>query len=519
MSTVSQIHTFLKHYFGEALSRLFAMLCRDVKADIESVDTANTELVPDGVPASTDCESVFAEVVEPSASELFSAVVAVNLVLPSLPLILKIPEARAPMEAQDRARQDFGRPSNIYHDRRMPFGCITNIPGETVKVITSKPPKTKKKRTPKVINWSLPTGASRGPRSRTKSSRPVAVAAEVPPPVSSPCAATASDSVVAAPSPPPGSAEWNDTKVALLAQVRDWNEQVKASQHQSLPIIASAASPEPTPAASKRHSAPPVLMAAAVLKPVVAAPSPAPGSCEWNTTKTTLLAQARNWNEQVKTSQRKSLPIVTSSASPEPTRAASKRHSAPPVLVGSSKSPRLGLQTRLAALIRNAEATITTLDAVESSSRSCVLRSAANRKTMSTDNNRSLDALGSKDPRTFSAVALESAQDIFVVGDDSDDEEAAPEPISTARRSRDLDAHKGEAGPPTVNVARAVSAAPSSALIASISASRSMAALASACSRSLDDILNAFDGVLAAPSWRRLLSRSDGITRRNDSVV
>ncbi|KAJ7154066.1 hypothetical protein C8R46DRAFT_1227680 [Mycena filopes] len=55
-------------------------------------------------------------------------------------------------------------------------------------------------------------------------------------------------------------------------------------------------------------------------------------------------------------------------------------------------------------------------------------------------------------------------------------------------------------------------------LISSISASRSMAALASASSRSLADLLDSFDDLMACPRWRRVLSRSDGIAR-GDSVV
>ncbi|KAJ7718667.1 hypothetical protein B0H16DRAFT_1739975 [Mycena metata] len=59
----------------------------------------------------------------------------------------------------------------------------------------------------------------------------------------------------------------------------------------------------------------------------------------------------------------------------------------------------------------------------------------------------------------------------------------------------------------------------SPSLISSISASRSMAALASASSRSLGDLLDSFDDLMTSPRWRRVLSRSDVIARRNDSVV
>ncbi|KAJ6518639.1 hypothetical protein C8R45DRAFT_1065592 [Mycena sanguinolenta] len=55
--------------------------------------------------------------------------------------------------------------------------------------------------------------------------------------------------------------------------------------------------------------------------------------------------------------------------------------------------------------------------------------------------------------------------------------------------------------------------------VSSISASRSMAALASTSTRSLNDLLESYNAVMTGPTWRRLLARSDDISRRNDSIV
>jgi hypothetical protein len=111
-----------------------------------------------------------------------------------------------------------------------------------------------------------------------------------------------------------------------------------------------------------------------------------------------------------------------------------------------------------------------------------------------------------KDIRSFSGVALEEGRAIFIIGDDEDEEEA----VTTASRTSPQDHHPDVL--PTINP-------DSSRMIASISASRSMTALASASSRSISDLLNAFDDAMASPRWRRLLSRSDDIARRNDSIV
>ncbi|KAF7327357.1 F-box domain-containing protein [Mycena kentingensis (nom. inval.)] len=55
-------------------------------------------------------------------------------------------------------------------------------------------------------------------------------------------------------------------------------------------------------------------------------------------------------------------------------------------------------------------------------------------------------------------------------------------------------------------------------LISCISASRSMSALAGASSRSISDLLNAFDAVMASPSWQQVLVRSQDISTRRRAV-
>ncbi|KAJ7761191.1 hypothetical protein DFH07DRAFT_771522 [Mycena maculata] len=414
MSTLSQIHTFLQHYFGDALSRLFAMLYRDhaTKSDVAD-DIIGNDLVTDiqsreithtesGVPVSTESEDVAIALVEPSASELLSAAVAANLVLPSLPSILKNPERRAPIVVQDVAPQNFGPPSTVYHDRRLPFGCITNIPGEVVKASKAK------KKVTKVINWSLPTGASRGGRSRVKRSHLMPALDDSPPPVT---------------------------------------------------VLVSRAGPETD---------------SVVL--VDPRQFPAPGSPQWNNTKTTLLAYVRNWTEQVKASRRHSAPLPLPVVPPVPEAISkhpnAKRYSSPPVLVASSKAPRLGLEDVLCVLIQDAKDTIAALDVAETGEGTQI-------------------------------VAVGSLHEIIV-----------EETISIGSRGTDQ-CFQNDATLPT----HVVCSVPTPDLVASISASRSMAALSSASSRSISDLLDTFDVALASPRWRRLLSRAADITRRNDSIV
>ncbi|KAF7370744.1 F-box domain-containing protein [Mycena sanguinolenta] len=133
-----------------------------------------------------------------------------------------------------------------------------------------------------------------------------------------------------------------------------------------------------------------------------------------------------------------------------------RRHSAPPAL---ARPPRSNLADRLSALFKEAKDTIDALNAEK----------------------------GAEDAPTFSAVALEEGrgQEFFIIGEDDDDESATANP----------------------------------GLVSSISASQSMAALASASTRSLTDLLESYDAVMTGPTWRRILARSDNISRRNDSIV
>jgi hypothetical protein len=223
--------------------------------------------------------------------------------------------------------------------------------------------------------------------------------------------------------------------------------------------------------------------------PAAAKYAPAPGSAEWNSNKAALLTHARNWNHQVKTSQRHSLPASVPCPVDAPSSKPSKRHSAPPVLVTSSKASRSNLQDRLSALLKETEDTIAAID----------------EEKVNVRRDGNVEAVN-KDIRSFSAVALEDGQAIFIIGDDEDEEEA----VTTTSRPSPQD-HYAEVLP-TVNP-------DSSRMIASVSASRSMTALANASSRSISDLLNAFDDAMASPRWRRLLTRSDDIARRNDSIV
>ncbi|KAJ7138194.1 hypothetical protein C8R44DRAFT_868515 [Mycena epipterygia] len=434
MNALLQVYAFVKAQFSRILSLRYGPRRSKIDKNVCSVSDLTTDTKPAGSVSQDSIvpdPALFLELVptiEPSVSDLIGAAVALNLTLPSLPSILTKPKARPAIEDEDASLQDFGRPSNVFHDRRLPLGTITNIP-QVDKVNT----KTKTKAVgPTTTDWSSPTGGSRGRRSRTKRPCLVHVEVKATPEAQDPSSmAVAPTSVIvssfadAAPiaaAAAPGSDEWNSNKSALLLQVRSWTEQVKASRRQSMPV------------------------------PSIPAPPPA----------TVIPASA---------------PI------------SSKRHSAPPVLVASSKAPRLDLQDLLRSLIEEAQDTIAALGAA----------------------NVSGELGAGKDERmpTFSAVALENGP-IFVIGDDEDDEDVEPITASPHRRSQDARSL------PTVNPMASI---PNSGLISSISASRSMAALANAGSRSISDLLASFDEVLASPRWRRLLSRSHDIARRNDSVV
>ncbi|KAJ7465917.1 hypothetical protein FB451DRAFT_1178751 [Mycena latifolia] len=501
MSTLSQIHTFLKLYFGDALSCVLDMLYRargrknNVEDAVDGARDISTDTGTSSTSASTEPPELSDDApvnhmppsidTEPDDASLLSSAAAANLTLPSLPSILTKPPARPPLavDDSDAALQRFGPPSNEYHDRRLPLGTVTNIPRSVnVKTHKGKTPKAKSARQqpPKVVNWSLPAAAR---RSHVKRSRSVSV-----------------DDI--SPSCPPS------CPVAQVSTV--------------------AASPTDAPYV--------------VSHPATAASAPAPGSAEWNATKTALLAQVRSWSEQVKASRRHSYPVLglasgnnsvivpdlsaaASSQAVKPMHAASKRHSAPPVLVASSKAPRLALEDLLSSLIAEAQDTIAALDGENGGelghkcddpvSGKCggdaVVSKYDGASKYGDAVSKHGDATSNKDAgaRTFSVVALESGP-IFVIGDDDDELEViTTKPQHPHRDVRSLPTHTGDVTPTTGRV------------IASISASHSLAELANTSSRSLSDLLAAFDGVLAGPHWRRLLARSDSIigARRNDSIV
>ncbi|KAJ7617368.1 hypothetical protein FB45DRAFT_1104804 [Roridomyces roridus] len=356
MTTLIQIHTFLRKYFGDALSRFFHLFVRKASSEVTKDAQAET-IAPDDGDVFPHVESVAAgtsaESIQPSGSELLSAVVVETIALPSLPSILTKPEARPPLPVENVFEvQDFARPSTVFHDRRTALGCITNIPGENIKAGTTKAAKKKsktkststKEAEPAVVNYSLPT--------RSRKSKKCSRSRPHPAPEVEPVVAVAV-SVSSAPAPAPCSPGWSEAKDAILAEMRGFNKQVLASRRHSMPILAAPPSPD------------------------VAA---------------------------VKTT---------------------KRHSAPPVLVASSEAPKVDVEDLLSGLMRDAEATLVVLD--EELDNSVV-------KPVETD----IEDIKAC-PRPFSAIAPEAPEEIFVIGQDTDDEEefiAAPAspPSHTTRR-------------------------------------------------------------------------------------
>ncbi|KAJ6537722.1 hypothetical protein B0H19DRAFT_1270138 [Mycena capillaripes] len=459
MSSLSQFITFLKTYLGDAFSRVLALFYRgsvkksdvedapnvgDLSTDTESAIGDGRENVSTDLATTLEIESTSSEpeYEQSTTIELISAAVAVDLeALPSLPSIFNRPPASTPL------KQDFGPPSNLYYEHRLPLGTVTNFPGgaqikgmklDNLEVKFVKVRKAKGK------------SEGRGRKSRSKSSRPAQVPAEV-------------------------GAE---------------------------PIVQEAAA---VPAVAVES----VASAEAVPVPI-AEPTSAPGLTQWNTNKAAFLAQARGWSAQVKVSHRRSLPIPLPIPAPPPAdlpaSKSSKRYSAPPVLVASTRALRSNLQDRLSALLLETKDTIAALDGepiVSKNSGIVGIKYDAGVRSKGEVFEVNVERNVEKDIRRFSAVALEQGDDIFTIGDDEDDED---EQLSVNARQNHEDIL------PIVNSV-------SSHLISSISASQSMAGLANTSSRSLSDLLNSFEEAMTSPRWRRLLSRSDGLAHRNDSVV
>ncbi|KAJ7352621.1 hypothetical protein DFH08DRAFT_934941 [Mycena albidolilacea] len=211
--------------------------------------------------------------------------------------------------------------------------------------------------------------------------------------------------------------------------------------------------------------------------------APAPGSEEWNTNKASA-----SWRHSLPVPP---LPIDL------PVLERSHRHSAPPVLVTADK---LNLPDRLSALFKEAKDTIAALD------------EETNAKGIKEEGRKRSEYSGricKQNAHKFSAIALEEGRgEIFVIGEDSDGEEKV---ITTVSRPSHQE-HTTDILP-TVNPE-------SSNLVSSIWASASMEALASISTRSISDLFNTLDAVMTGPTWLRVLSRSDNITRRtNNSIV
>ncbi|KAJ7617298.1 hypothetical protein FB45DRAFT_1034588 [Roridomyces roridus] len=440
MTTLIEIHTFLQKYFGNALSRFFQLFVRKARNNVTKDAQTETIAPDDGdaphvEPVTPDTS---AEAIKPSSSELLNAVVADTIALPSLPSILTKPEARPPLPVENVFEvQDFGRPSNVFHDRRTALGCITNIPGENIKAGTARGAKTKTKTKSKSKSKSITKESKSKKESKsTKEAKPVVVNYSLP------------------------------------------TRSRKTKKHSR----------------SRSHPAPEVEPVVAVaVSEVSFAPAPAPCSPGWNKAKDDIIAEMQSFNKQVLASRRHSMPVLAATPSPDVVAVkTTKRHSAPPVLVASSD--KIDVEDLLSGLMRDAEATLVVLDKELDNTAATPIKTDIEDIKACT--------------RPFSAIAPEASEDIFVIGNDTDDEEE----------------YYCGAGLPTLaydtpTKSKSYSGFGNFKLVSSISASRSMAELANASSRSISDLLEVWDGMMRSPKLARFLSRWDGVTRRNDSVV
>ncbi|KAJ7237450.1 hypothetical protein B0H12DRAFT_1138830, partial [Mycena haematopus] len=146
MHTLAQIVTFLKVYFGDSLSHLLALFygdkvkttgssnvgdlasSRESTASNDSDKGSDTDMtVPDSLTALPEPDSA-PDDNKFTGEDLLRAAVDFDLDgLPSLPSLFKLPEPRSSVETPASApcKQDFGPPSNLYYDRRLPFGDAT----------------------------------------------------------------------------------------------------------------------------------------------------------------------------------------------------------------------------------------------------------------------------------------------------------------------------------------------------------------------------------------------------------
>ncbi|KAJ6507119.1 hypothetical protein C8R47DRAFT_1238781 [Mycena vitilis] len=523
MYTVFQTFTFIQGYFGEVLAWFLAVFAR-AGVKVDDVECASTVVGSDVdvktaedhdtvTPAAADVNSpTEPEKDEPTGPELISTAVAASLAsLPSLPSILKTPGARPPPETAPSApqKQHFGPPTNLFYEHRLPFGNVTNLPrfGAEQKGI-------------RVDNFEVKPLAPRKIRSKSKANaKKVKKAQQVPAIVVVDTDALDSKSAVEVvsatknvPVPAPVNVLASVTVLASLPAPRKVLDSVPASvlplEPVAAPVSKCIAAPVPAPQA-------PVNVMEAVPAPVSILQSvstlktaPAPGPADWDRTKSAALAQARTFSDHVKASHRISLPVPAAipvlALVPRPT----KRHSAPPVLC----APRKTLQDRLSALLAATTDTIAALSDEKADKKGAV-------RTKNNGVPEIRDAI--KEAKRFSAAALEEGREVFTVGVDSDaeddDEDEDDDDIPLGQL---ILTGKARQVPP-VSILPTVAPTSTPRLISSISASRSMAGLANASSRSLDELLDGYDAAMNGMGWRRLLARSDDINRRrrNDSIV
>ncbi|KAJ7363942.1 hypothetical protein DFH08DRAFT_949574 [Mycena albidolilacea] len=417
MPSLSRFFTLLKVYFGDSLSRLLSLVYRGKMN--ESVDsssagdlTTDTECAAfksdEGSSSGTISQLLDALESSPDTNEftgqdLLRAAVDYDLdALPSIPSIFSSPEPRPPlnMSPSSPCKQDFGAPSNLYYDRRT-LGDVTNFRDFDQAKGT------------KLNTEVKPRKPLKAKQSKSRCQSPAMATVKVLP-------------------------------------IEDSSATV---------VVKLAPLTLPAPVAVIDHA-------------------PAPGSEEWNTNKASVLAQARNWSNQVQASRRHSLPVPPLPID-LPVLERSHRHSAPPVL--------------------EAKDTIAALD--EETNAKGIKEEGPKRSEYS-------GRICKQNARKFSAIALEEGRgEIFVIGKDSDEEEVITTVSRPSRQEHTTDI------PPTVNPE-------SSNLVSSISASASMEALASISTWSITDLFNTLDAVMTGPTWLRVLSRSDDIMRRtNDSIV
>ncbi|KAJ7903680.1 hypothetical protein B0H14DRAFT_3851440 [Mycena olivaceomarginata] len=368
MSSLSRFFTLLKFYFGDSISRLLSLVyCGKMNGSVDSsssigdltTDTDSAAFKPDeGSSSGAISQLLDALESSPDTNEFTRQ----NL----LPCPRLVPARHPPSSL---CKQDFGAPSNLYYDCRT-LGDATNFDqAKGAKLNTEvKPWKALKPKQPK-----------------SRRRRPAMATAKVLP--------------------------VEDSSATVVVKL-----------------------------------APPTLPAPVAI--AVIDPAPAPGSEEWNTNNASVLAQARNWSNQVQPSRRHSLPVPPLPID-LPVLERSHRHSAPPVLVTADK---LNLQDRLSALFKEAKDTIAALD------------------------------------EERRGASEEGREENFVIGEDSEEEEVITTAPRTSRQERTTDIL-----PPST---RDIS------------------------TRSISDLFNTLDAVMTGPTWRRVLSRSDDITRRaNDSIV